>query len=106
MNQLILLLFFGWSLTSIIVNGSIFDELRNFLIVRYPFLGKLFSCVMCLSVWVGLLLFTPLLLFGYVDPFKQIPFWFNFILLPILQSGFSVACESVVIFLVKGAKSK
>jgi hypothetical protein len=43
-------------LTHIIVDGSIFEWLRNFLVTYSPsFLGKLILCYMCVGFWVGLL---------------------------------------------------
>jgi hypothetical protein len=104
----LIFLFFGWCVTSILVNGSIFDKFRNYLIVTSPFFGKLFSCVMCLSVWIGAALFWPLLYNGYASYVFQepIPHWFSYLMFPFLQSGVSVIIESVIIFFVKGASKK
>jgi len=108
METILIFLFFGWCLSSVVVNGSIFDEFRNYLLVKAPFFGKLFSCVMCLSVWIGALIFWTGLSVGFIPSIfhQQIPFWINYLLFPFLQSGVSVIIESSIIFLVKGAKSK
>ena len=103
MVGLFILLSLGWSLTSLLVNGSIFDPVRNYLIVMYPFFGKLMSCIQCTGVWVGALIFIPLLLAGFdlqIYPIR----WVNYIAYPILQSGFSVLVESLVIWLVKNSR--
>ena len=46
----------GWSITSVVVNGSIFDPLRNYLLIKSPFFGKLISCMQCSGFWVGIFL--------------------------------------------------
>lgn len=99
-----LYLFIGWSLTSILVNGSIFDPLRNYLLVRYPFFGKLLSCIQCTGLWVGVITFIPLLAVGEV-PYISSYWWFGYIAYPIIQSGVSVLIESFIIYLVKGSRN-
>jgi len=100
----ILYLFLGWSLTSILVNGSIFDQFRNYLLVMYPFFGKLLSCIQCTGVWVGAIIFVPLLAVGEV-PYISSYEWFGYIAYPIIQSGVSVLIESFIIYLVKGSRN-
>lgn len=104
----IILLFGAWAITSIFVNGSIFDKFRNYLIVKHPFLGKLFSCTMCLGFWIGLFLYLPLFYFNCLDPIfsSNIPFFLNYLLFPFIQSGFGVLMESFVIYLVKNSTNK
>jgi hypothetical protein len=46
----------GWSLTNLLVNGSIFDSLRNYLLVKFPYISKLLSCMQCSGFWVGCLI--------------------------------------------------
>lgn len=101
-TQLVIFLMIGWSISSTIVNGSIFDDLRNWCLVKAPLLGKLLSCVRCSSFWIGLALFSILApdgLLGFILP--GFPSWMSLLVLPFLQSGFSVVVESLVIFLVK-----
>jgi hypothetical protein len=102
--MILTLLFFGWCLTSLLVNGSIFDPIKNYFAVTQPFIFKLLSCIQCTGVWVGALIFYPLLL---IDPeiFGSFPWlWVDFIFYPVIQSGVAVIIESFVIWLVKGSK--
>lgn len=46
----------GWSLTNLLVNGSIFDSLRNYLLVKSPAIAKLLTCMQCSGFWVGVLI--------------------------------------------------
>lgn len=101
-SELLLYLFIGWSISSTLVNGSIFDGIRNWLLIMSPFFGKLFSCVRCSSFWIGFFLFSFLTYEDFLGVvFHGLPIWINYIFLPFLQSGFSVVVESFVIFLVK-----
>lgn len=49
-------LLISWSITSILVNGSIFGSLRVYLIVKAPFLSKLMTCMQCSGFWVGFII--------------------------------------------------
>ena len=63
-----------YSISNILVFGSIFVKWRSFWSDHNPsFFGKLFSCPMCLSVWVGFAvslffihmgLLTPMVIYG------------------------------------------
>jgi hypothetical protein len=100
----ILFLFIGWSLTSLIVNGSIFAPFRNYLLVKHPFFGKLASCIQCTGFWAGFLIFIPLLTLNevpYISSYK----WVGYVAYPIIQSGVAVILESCIIYLVKGSRS-
>jgi len=103
MEVTFLFLFWGWCITSIIVNGKIFDPLKNYLVVKSPFLFQMTMCVMCTGFWIGFLVFTPSISSGVINPLftEKIPYWMNFIIFPFLQSGISVLIESFLIFLVK-----
>lgn len=51
-------IFFVWTIiaygiTSIIVWGSIFESLRDWIKQKSNFFGDLFSCMLCTSTWVG-----------------------------------------------------
>jgi len=83
----------GWGLTGILVNGSILSSVRNFLLVKVPFLGKLFTCVQCSGFWVGFLM-GILSLLGIIS----FPFWdcSNWIV-QVLGSGFLISGCSVII---------
>jgi hypothetical protein len=101
MEFIILMLLFGFTITTTVVNGSIFEGFRNWTAVKAPFFYKLLTCVMCFGFWIGALLFWTLTFTGYVGPVGEMPIWFNLILYPFLQSTSGVFLESVIIFLRK-----
>lgn len=58
-----------YSITNILVFGSIFEGWRTFTNnVNSKYLGKLFSCPMCLSVWVGFAVSLSFLTYGLSTP--------------------------------------
>ena len=95
-------LFFGWCLTSLLVNGSIFDPFKNYLLVKAPFFAKLLSCIQCTGVWIGALVFWPIIYTSKIDLIFDLGF-LNYFVYPILQSGFGVLVESFVIMMVKNS---
>lgn len=61
-----------YGITNILVIGSIFEKWRAFWKwLNEPFLGKLFSCMICLSTWVGITLSFVMNHFGYSTPFGE-----------------------------------
>jgi len=56
MLNLILITLIAYGITNILIFGSIFESLRLYIIKHSNFLGKLVSCMMCMSFWVGVLL--------------------------------------------------
>jgi hypothetical protein len=52
-------------MTSILVWGSIFEDLRGFIKTKSKFLGDLVSCTLCTSTWVGF--FMSLVLGGLTN---------------------------------------
>jgi hypothetical protein len=71
MNTLLFILI-AYSFSNIVVYGSIFAGLREFLNKVNPsFFGTLFSCMICFPTWVGFLLslifFSPTLHYGLED---------------------------------------
>lgn len=56
MLNLILITLIAYGITNILVFGSIFENSRIFLVNKSKFLGKLVTCMMCTSFWVGVLL--------------------------------------------------
>jgi len=103
----ILLFALGWAVTSTVVNGSIFNGIRNYFLVKKPMIGKLFSCVRCLGFWVGVFIFTPMVIIGNLEPIfgDNIPFWVSLLSMPFFQSNFGVLMESFLVYLLKGSKS-
>lgn len=72
--ELLIFILLGYGITNILVFGSIFEYWRNFWDKNSPnFFGKLFSCPMCLSTWIGFILsylfltssvYTPMASYG------------------------------------------
>jgi hypothetical protein len=97
----------GWGITDILVNGSILDGIRNFCLVKLPFLGKLFTCIQCSGFWIGILLGILSIL-----NFLETPLWDFTPVARVFASGFlisgcSVIINSTVFFLLsKSVKNK
>lgn len=53
MVVLILWIFMAYGMTSILVWGSIFNDVRIFIKANSKFFGDLISCTLCTSTWVG-----------------------------------------------------
>jgi hypothetical protein len=64
MIYFLLILLAGIGITNLVVNASLFDNLRDFVIKESDFLGKLITCMMCSGFWVGFVLG----LFGDINP--------------------------------------
>ena len=64
----ILILLAGVGITNLIVNATILDYPRNFIVERSNFFGTLVTCMMCSGFWVGIILGlftgTPIVLLG------------------------------------------
>jgi hypothetical protein len=101
MIQIPILLFINWCLTTSVINASILDQIRNYLLVRFPLLGKLISCVRCLGFWIGLSTFSLYTYFGKVDGILFLPVWANYIIYPFVQSASCVILENFIVFLGK-----
>ena len=43
----------AYGMTTIIVYGSIFESFRDWVIKKSTFFGKLITCILCTSTWVG-----------------------------------------------------
>lgn len=56
MVTFLLFILAGIGITNLVVNATILDNLRDFVIQRSNFFGKLLTCMMCSGFWVGLLL--------------------------------------------------
>jgi hypothetical protein len=56
MDILIFWIFMSYGMTSILVWGSIFENLRNKIKLHSNFFGDLISCTLCTSTWVGFFL--------------------------------------------------
>lgn len=51
--RILFILITSFGITTIIVYGSIFTKLREYIGNLVPVLGKLVTCVLCTSTWVG-----------------------------------------------------
>ena len=61
-----------YGITNIMVVGSIFEKWRGFWTWLNPsFFGKLFSCFICLSTWIGGLLSIIMTHYGFSTPFYE-----------------------------------
>jgi hypothetical protein len=99
MSYLLFLIFIGWSITNIIVNGDIFDFLRH---PNLGIIARLFSCITCTGFWVGII--ESILVINLAN--FESPLLFNFIYVDIFFhgvfiSGSSVVINSFLIYLVK-----
>jgi hypothetical protein len=62
MTSLVLFAFVSYGMTTIMVYGSIFESVRNFIHYKgeknkvWKFFSDLISCVLCTSTWVGFFL--------------------------------------------------
>ena len=79
--EIILFVLLAYGITNIMVFGSIFEKWRKFWMDLNPkFFGKLMSCPMCLSTWVGAGLSYFGNYFGYSTPFAE----YGITLLPLM----------------------
>lgn len=66
--ELLLIILVGYSISNIIVFGSIFEGLRETAQVYSPnFFGKLLGCMMCTPWWVGFFLSLGAQITGYTE---------------------------------------
>lgn len=106
--DILFFLLVGWSITSILVNGSIFDPLRTYLIVRNPFFSKLLTCMQCSGFWVGVgvgslstfgIIYHPMSNLFY-DDLGWISNLLSIIAYGFLISGISVLFNAIMIYLL------
>ncbi len=70
--RIILFILLAYGITNIVVFGSIFVNWRNFWYQKSPkIFGKLFTCPMCLSFWVGGILSYIVSNNGLCTPFLE-----------------------------------
>lgn len=66
MLRLVLWILIAYGMSSIIVWGSIFEEVREWIKLQSKFVGDLVSCILCTSTWVGF--FLSICLGGLTSP--------------------------------------
>jgi hypothetical protein len=103
----------GWSITNILINGSIFDPIRNYLIVKQPFFSKLMTCMQCSGFWVGCFISIFNSSGVLENPFDEIIYIFsehyqiiNMLMWGFWTSGISVLLNAFVIFLLNPGRNK
>lgn len=70
--KITLFILLAYGITNIILFGSIFQSWRDFWMKSNPnFFGKLFTCPLCLSTWIGGFLSVLFKYFGYYTPFTE-----------------------------------
>jgi hypothetical protein len=70
--KIIMFIFLSYGITNIIIFGSIFQKWRDFFVKINPsFLGKLMTCPLCLSTWIGAGLSVLFIHLGYFTPFTE-----------------------------------
>ena len=115
MKELILFFILGWSITSILVNGSIFDSLRIYTQVKVPILSKLLTCMQCSGFWIGFFLgilaiqkiiIDPISLFHIITINSTILLYvLTVVTYGFLNSGISVIINSLIIYFLSGDRN-
>lgn len=62
----------AYGMSNILVYGSIFENLRDKIIIKSDFFGDLIQCMMCTSTWVGF--FFSLVFFSPTESLVVIPY--------------------------------
>lgn len=65
--------FMAYGMTTILVYGSIFESLRNWIKKHSKFFGTLIGCVMCTSTWVGF--FMSIVFGGFINNFVKVEWY-------------------------------
>ncbi len=56
MLYFLLIILAGIGITNLVVKAEVLEVVRDFVIKRSKFFGKLITCMMCTGFWVGLIL--------------------------------------------------
>jgi len=70
--ELIIWILAAYGMSQILVFGSIFDNIRNWITRHSKFFGDLLGCMMCTSTWVGF--FFSLVFFSPTETLVVIPY--------------------------------
>jgi hypothetical protein len=83
MINIIFYLLSVWGLTHILVSAKILADLRNWLLIFFPFAGEMLECYQCTSFWASLILY---LFFENLEIGIKIfnPLWYTIDLSPII----------------------
>lgn len=96
MVVLLVWIFVSYGMTSIIVWGSIFEPLREFIKEHSKFFGDLISCVLCTSTWVGF--FLSIFMFSITDVLFNVHMPFNIFFDGMFSAGIVWAVNSIIEF--------
>jgi len=99
----LLFLVISFSFCYLVVTSYIVAPIRNYFIVRLPYIGKLLSCIQCFGFWSGFLfsmsVYYDLLSLDYESiTFSEIAI-VNFFVCGLLSSIFSVLANSFIFYL-------
>lgn len=100
MTNLFLFAFISYGMTTILVYGSIFESLRNFIHSKgkasgfFKFFSELISCVLCTSTWVGF--FLSIAMFSPTQTIYGLSFPFSLFFDGMFSAGIVWAINSVI----------
>ena len=96
-----------WVLTHILVASKIMEGVRNWLLVKIPFIGEMLNCYQCASFWTSLALYPMFsdLRFGglYLD-IMNLYFPLDAILCSFIGSGVISFLSVIMSFFIKKSK--
>lgn len=84
----------AYGMTSIIVWGSIFENLREKIKQNSKFFGDLISCTLCTSTWVGF--FMSIVLGGVSQHMFDVPYLFGVFFDGMFTAGAVWAINSII----------
>lgn len=106
----------SFSLCFMLVTSKIFSPLRNYLVVKFNYLGSIITCIQCMGFWCGFL-FYSLKYFEVLD--LQLKIFsikypvIDFMIWPLISSLFCVLGDSLIfklntnkVFLVSNPENK
>ena len=73
MSTLFFILFAAYGMSTILIYGSIFENVRQKIKINSKFFGELIGCILCTSTWVGF--FISIMLGGYSSKVFQINYF-------------------------------
>lgn len=96
MDKILLWSLAAYGMTSIIVWGSIFEPVRNYIKKHSKFFGDLVSCTLCSSTWVGF--FMSIVLGGLTSDIFNIHWSFGIFWDGVFTAGIVWVINSIVEF--------
>jgi len=96
MVKLIIWAFIAYGMTTIIVYGSIFNTLREWIKKHIKFLGELVSCPLCTSTWVGF--FLSVVLGSLIGDYFDLPLVLSIFFDGMFTAGIVWSINSIIEF--------